>query len=173
MLAQQFDLDRAKIGVVADTHVPVRAGHLDPKIFELFDGVDLIIHAGDLVEDHILEELEALAPVAAVAGNMDPPELKKKLGTEKLIRLGSGLSLGLMHGAGAPWTMPDLAFRRFSSAGVAGVVFGHSHEPFLEEREGILLLNPGSPSDPRREGYSSCAFLYVADGRLRGEICPL
>lgn len=172
MQEQHYDLRNATIGVLADTHIPVRATCLDPKIFELFDGVDLILHAGDLVEEFILDELQALAPVEAVAGNMDHGGLRKKLGMDKIIRL-PDLSLGIMHGSGAPWSMPDRAFRSFKDTGVQCIVFGHSHEPFLEEREGILLLNPGSVSDPRRGSTPSCAFLYVKNGSLKGKLCPL
>lgn len=173
MQEQQYDLRSGKVGVIADTHIPVRASHLDPKIFELFDGVDLILHAGDLVEEYVLEELGVLAPVAAVTGNMDHLSLSKKLGEEKIIRLGGELSLGLMHGAGAPWSMPDRAFASFQKLGIDGVVFGHSHEPFLEERDGIMLLNPGSPSDPRRGSAPSCALLYVEEKNFRAEFYQL
>ncbi|MDO9535354.1 MAG: metallophosphoesterase family protein [Bacillota bacterium] len=160
------------IGIVSDTHVPVRALSLPGQLFTMIDGADLILHAGDLEEESVLDELRNLAPVEAVAGNMDPVYLKAELGIKKIIHLG-GISLGLIHGSGMPRGVPDFALRHFLDYKIQGLIFGHSHVPYLEYREGMLLLNPGSAGAPRRGEKPSCARIWVEGKHLRGEIIYL
>jgi len=168
----KHDLKKGLIGVISDTHIPVRASSLPPQVFKFFEGVDLILHAGDLEEKSVIEELGVLAPVEAVAGNMDSFEVKAALPLQKIIHLGE-LSLGLMHGAGMPRGVPDLVLSRFSGFKIQGLIFGHSHVPHLEQREEVLLLNPGSAADPRLGSRASCALLFVEGRKLRGEILYL
>ncbi len=172
MREARYVLKNGLIGVLSDTHIPARASFLPPGLIDLLGGADLILHAGDIEEESVLHELGILAPVEAVAGNMDPLNLKAKLGTEKIIHLGE-ISLGLIHGAGIPRGVPDLALQRFSGRRIEGLIFGHSHVPFLERRREILLLNPGSVGDPRRGNPPSCALLSVEGGKLRAEIISL
>ena len=172
MLTVKYRLQSGLIGVISDTHVPARASSLPPEIFRLFKGADLILHAGDLEEESVLEELGTLAPVEAVAGNMDPANLKSRLGIGKIIDLGE-ISLGLMHGAGMPRGVPDLVLSRFEGHAIQGLIFGHSHVPFLEQRGDLLLLNPGSTADPCRGSASPCARLWVDVRKISGEILEL
>lgn len=165
-------LDPCLVGLVSDTHIPTRKSSLPAELFDALDGVDLILHAGDLVEERVLLELEALAPVEAVAGNMDHPGLREKLGLEKIITIGE-VALALTHGTGPHSTAAERVFLRFAGLGVQGIVFGHSHEPFLERRDGILLINPGSVSDPRRGSSASCARLHLEGKRIEVEIITL
>ncbi len=158
-----------KIGVVSDTHIPTRGKFLPPALFRLLAGVDLILHAGDLVSAAVLEELAALAPVEAVAGNMDPPELHKRLGRQKLIRL-PAVSIGLIHGDGARSFTAYRAAAAFAAIKPDLVVFGHSHMPFHERRDGVALFNPGSPVVPRRAPGPSCGLLRVEGNSINGEI---
>jgi uncharacterized protein len=162
----------ARIGVVSDTHIPTRGRVLPASLFHRLTDVDLILHAGDLVEESVLDELSALAPVEAVAGNMDPPALQKRLGRCKLIRIGA-VSIGLIHGDGTRGSTPRRALEAFLSIKPDLVVFGHSHFPLYEQREGVRLFNPGSPVDPRRAPGPSCGLLTVEGGSLRGEIIYL
>lgn len=168
----EYKLEKGLIGVLSDTHVPVRAPYLPPLLFNIFQDVDLILHAGDIVEEAVLKELEAIAPVEAVAGNMDPEVLKRKLGIKKLISLGD-ISLVLIHGSGSRHDLPFRIFQSFRFEGPQGIVFGHSHQPFLQYREGILLFNPGSVGDPRWGSEPSCGLLKIEKGQLRGEIVSL
>lgn len=168
----EYRLKKGLIGVVADTHVPARAVALPPQLFNLFAGVELILHAGDLEEESVLMELEALAPVESVAGNMDPLSLRRRLGQEKIICLGE-VSLGLMHGSGLPRGLPGPILQRFQGRDLQGVIFGHSHIPFCEYRNGVLLLNPGSTADPRAGSRPSCALLRVEGQHLHAEILEL
>lgn len=172
MIQVKHTLKKGLIGVISDTHIPARASSLPPQVFTFFEGADLILHAGDLEEESVIEELGTLAPVEAVAGNMDPVDLKIKLGTQKIINLGE-VSLGLMHGAGMPRGVPDLVLSRFSGFKIQALIFGHSHVPLLEQREDVLLINPGSTADPRRGSSPSCARLFVEGRKLRAEILYL
>jgi uncharacterized protein len=158
-----------RVGVVSDTHIPSRGRFLPPALFQKLSDVDLILHAGDLVEESVLDELTLLAPVEAVAGNMDPPALQERLGHRKLIQIGP-VSVGLVHGDGIKGTTPGRALEAFLAWKPDLVVFGHSHYPIYEDREGILLFNPGSPVDPRRAPAPSCGLLTVTGGSIRGEI---
>ncbi|MBS4032098.1 MAG: metallophosphoesterase family protein [Clostridiales bacterium] len=159
-----------RIGVVSDTHIPNRARILPARLFELLDGVDMILHAGDIVEAWVLQELTALAPVEAVAGNMDPLELVNRLGRKKTLSL-AGFKLGLIHGdhGSIRSKTPQRALQAFSEDDVNCVVFGHSHQPYCQKENGILLFNPGSPTDRRREPRFSCGILTL-EKDIRGEI---
>lgn len=134
------------IGIISDTH-----GYLDPQILEEFAGVDHIIHAGDIMDAATLEALEKIAPVTAVAGNMDegklgklPREVTGKVGGVRFLaghkrkRLLKRLSTGKIDGLGKHES-PDL------------VVYGHDHLPAVEWVDGTLFLNPGSASAPHYE----------------------
>ncbi|MGI6317535.1 MAG: YfcE family phosphodiesterase [Firmicutes bacterium] len=168
----RYVLKNGLIGVVSDTHIPARASFLPSRLIGLLEGVDLILHAGDIEEESVLDELRVLAPVEAVAGNMDPLYLKMKLGVEKIVHLGE-ISLGLVHGSGIPRGAADLVLQKFNGYRIHGLVFGHSHVPFLEQRGDVLLLNPGSVGDPRRGSTPSCALLNIEGGKLQAEIIRL
>ncbi len=158
-----------KIGVISDTHIPGTAAALPPAVFELFKGVDLILHAGDIVEQSVLDELSVLAPVEAVAGNMDGPELHLKLPAKKILRLGD-YTCGLIHGKFKIDIQKEMIMKEFS--GVDLIVYGHSHTPFWGSMNGVYLLNPGSPTDKRHAPYNSVALLHVTS-ELRAEIIRL
>jgi len=151
-----------RIGVISDTHIPVRARLLPPELFTLFDGVDLVLHAGDLVEEDVLQELATIAPVEAVAGNMDPWTLHKRLGRKKILEL-AGYRIGLIHGDNSTdrSKMPQRVLQSFKQDKVDCIIFGHSHQPYHETIHGILLFNPGSPTDRRRESRHSCGLLTL------------
>ncbi|MFW0860541.1 MAG: metallophosphoesterase family protein [Dethiobacter sp.] len=151
-----------RIGVVSDTHIPARSRQLPLELFIQFDGVDLILHAGDVVEEYVLNELSAIAPVEAVAGNMDSRALHSRLGRKKILEL-AGYRIGLTHGDGGTdkQKTPQRALQSFEQDSVDCIIFGHSHQPYHETIHGILLFNPGSPTDRRREPRYSCGLLIV------------
>lgn len=160
-----------RIAVVSDTHIPARAHTLPPRLLELLQGAELILHAGDLVDESVLDELRALAPVEAVAGNMDPYSLHRSLGRRKLVRIGA-VTVGLVHGDGARSNTFTRALETFSGVKQQpqAIVFGHSHKPLCCRHEGILMFNPGSATDPRRSPQPSCGFLSIEGGNIDGEI---
>lgn len=158
-----------KIGVVSDTHIPSRAKALPAALMEGLRGVDLIIHVGDLLKDYVLYELEEIAPVEAVAGNNDDEYIRSKLPDKKIIKAGK-FRIGITHGYGRGSNTLYAALAAFSRDNVDCVVFGHSHVPFNETVNGILCVNPGSPTDKRWQEYYSYGIITVGDSNISAEI---
>jgi uncharacterized protein len=156
-----------KIGVISDTHIPRLRPNLPDEIVGAFKDVDLILHAGDLVEVKVLRDLEKLAKTKAVYGNMDDSEVRGLLREKEIIRIGA-FAIGLIHGYGPPAAIIDHIKSEFTEK-VDAIVFGHSHVPVSETRDGILFFNPGSPTDKIFTKYNSYGILTV-DDRIRGEI---
>lgn len=149
-----------RIGIVSDTHMPAKAKALPDIMLRAFKDTDHIIHAGDIQCADVLSSLSALAPVTAVAGNTDPPELKSVLGEKKVIEFG-GFRFGVFHGHGEKGKTMDRAIERFRDDGVDCIVFGHSHIPYCAYHGCVLLFNPGSPTDKRRNRYYSLGLIDV------------
>jgi putative phosphoesterase len=159
-----------KIGVISDTHIPYAASQLPSKIYEDFKNVDLILHAGDLVDISVLEELKKMADVQAVHGNMDAPKVFKLLPEKKIINIGTH-SIGLTHGHGPPFNLIHRVREEFTQK-VDVIVFGHSHSPVNKIQDGILFFNPGSPTDRVFAKHNSYGILTVNKG-IKGEIVRL
>jgi hypothetical protein len=155
-----------RVGVLSDTHVPTAARSLPPAVFELFKNVDLILHAGDILELSVLDELRAIAPVEAVAGNMDDAEVRLELPDKKIIPLGA-FKVGLIHGKYKIDVQREMIRKEFDDIDL--IVYGHSHIPFWGKVHGVYYLNPGSPTDKRYAPYNSVALLEVGD-ELKAEI---
>lgn len=135
---------------------------------EAFAGVDLILHAGDLVVAEVLETLRRIAPVEAVAGNNDPPPLALGLGDAKELTL-AGYRIGLTHGhLGTGKSTVERALSHFS--GMDCVVFGHSHIAYCQRHGSTLAFNPGSATDRRRSPQWSYGFLHLEPNGIRPEI---
>lgn len=135
------------IGLISDTHIPDRAKQLPQNVLDAFKDVDMIIHAGDLTSLDVIEELETIAPVMAVQGNMDRSNginlpKAKKLEVE-------GLKIGIAHGEVYPRADTQQLVYLAKELDVDILVTGHSHQPKIEKTEGVLLINPGSPIVPR------------------------
>ena len=135
------------IGLISDTHIPDRAKILPTKVLEAFSDVELILHAGDLTSPKVIEELENLAPVMAVQGNMDRVN-GIDLPKAKVIEA-EGLKIGVIHGEVYPRADTDQLLYLAKELNVDILVSGHSHQPKIEQKDGVLLLNPGSPIVPR------------------------
>jgi putative phosphoesterase len=129
---------------------------------------DLVLHAGDLMDPALLDELAEYAPVGAVRGNLDPPDLDLP---ETLELDFGGIRAAMIHDSGRKQGRRRRLRRRFPEVRV--VIFGHSHIPFLEDEGGLMLLNPGSPTDRRRQPQHTFALLRAQAGRVRAEILPL
>jgi putative phosphoesterase len=154
--------------VLADTHIPRRAKGLPEGLLPYLEEADLILHAGDLLDPALLDELALFAPVRAVTGNVDPPEVD----LPETLELGfGGAKVAMIHDSGRKEGRRRRLARRFPEARV--IVFGHSHIPFLEDEDGLLLLNPGSPTDKRRQPEHTFALLRVERGEVRAEILVL
>jgi len=154
--------------LIADTHMPRRARALPETLIPHLRRADLILHAGDLMDPRLLEELATYAPTKVVQGNLDPPEtgLPETLEFEF-----GGVRVAMIHDSGPKKGRRSRMRRRFPQA--RAVVFGHSHIPWLEDEGGLLLLNPGSPTDRRRQPEHTFALLRVEDGEVTAEIMAL
>lgn len=157
-----------RVLVLADTHIPRRARTLPEALRPHLRSAGVILHAGDLMQPAVLEELAAYAPVHAVRGNLDPPEAELPETLE--LDLG-GARVAVVHDSGRKQGRRNRLARRFPEARV--VVFGHSHVPLLEDEGGLMLLNPGSPTDKRRQPEYTCAVLEAADGEVGARILAL
>ena len=157
-----------KIGIISDTHIP-HFKRVPEVVWQHFAGVELIIHAGDLSILSVIDELETIAPVVAVQGNIEEDEVRLKLPIKSEIVVGH-CRIGIVHILGEAHNRARVARQEFPSARV--VVFGHSHIPWNEEVYGQLLFNPGSATDRRRQPQCSLGMLRIDDAArsVRGEI---
>jgi putative phosphoesterase len=176
------------IGIISDTHI--RAGgkrQLPPRVFDDFNGVSLILHGGDLTSEHVLTDLETIAPVLAVYGNNDGWELTARLPQARRIPVEDCI-IGLTHGdlsANNQTVRPlEFAGNRYAAAqawshfehdgDISCVVFGHSHRSLCAWHEvagkRVLMFNPGSPTDKRYGPHYSLGLLRVDGRKIEGEI---
>jgi putative phosphoesterase len=162
-----------RIGVVSDTHLPRFGRALPAALTEALKKprVDLIVHLGDFTGDEVPGLLERIAPLEAVAGNNDGPALVDRYGRRRVIQA-HGIRFGLTHGDLGPGrTTPERALRAFEGEAVDVVLFGHSHIPMIRRTPaGRWLINPGSPTDRRRQPLASYALIDLGDGEVRPEL---
>jgi uncharacterized protein len=162
--------DLHRIGVLADTHIPQRAPRVPQAALRHFEDVELILHAGDLSSLAVLDQLASYAPVEAVQGNVELPDVVASLPLKRELVVG-GVAIGLVHILGDRAHYARNARREFPGARI--VVFGHSHIPYAEDANGLLLLNPGSATDRRTQPHCTIALLTIEDGHPRTEIIAL
>lgn len=149
-----------QIGVIADTH-----GLLRPQAVEALAGSQMILHAGDIGKPEVLEALGAIAPVIAVRGNNDTGTWAASIPERETIEA-AGLSIHLLH------IVTELSIDP-AAAGVRVVISGHSHKPRIEDREGVLFLNPGSAGPRRFKLPVSIARLQIDGAAAQAEIIEL
>jgi putative phosphoesterase len=158
------------IGVVSDTHMPHHARVLPAALRDGLRGVDVIVHCGDMVDVMAIPLFEAFAPLEAVAGNNDPSELQHRFGKRKILEFG-GTRVGVVHGHdGVGRSTLARAQNAFKGERVDAILFGHSHVPYCEWHEGILLLNPGSPTDRRRQREFSYGILRITGRSIEPQL---
>lgn len=162
-------MDGYKIGVVSDTHIHNKTSALPIQLLEGLKGVSMIIHAGDFVRDHVVYELEEIAPVAGVCGNNDDEYIRSMFGFKKIIEV-MGFKIGVTHGDGYGREALYRARRIFEKDTVDCVVFGHSHIPFNEKIGSILYFNPGSPTNKRMQPHYSYGILDVNEKGISGNL---
>jgi hypothetical protein len=158
-----------RIIVVSDTHMPRMAKKLPVRLVQELRNADVILHAGDWTDIAVWHQLCTFAPVVGVAGNNDGDELVSLLGYRKIIRLGD-CHIGLVHGHGPSGRhkTEDQAMAEFAHDSVEAIVFGHSHVPVSRKTDnGVLLFNPGSPTDKRRQSRYSFGVLEIEGRSLR------
>ena len=153
-----------RVVVLSDTHSPRFWKGLPDAVAAHLEGADLILHAGDVCTAEVLTTLEQWAPVRAVMGNNDRPEVAQWGAPETLEIELAGLQVAMVHDSGPAAGRAARLRRRFPQADL--VVFGHSHIPLDLTEGGLRILNPGSPTDKRRQPHRTLAVLQIDDGRL-------
>jgi uncharacterized protein len=151
------------IGIISDTHGLVRA-----DVHTALAGVEMILHAGDVGGDDVLEELALIAPIRAVYGNTDAPG-DPRLSQSIELTIG-GVSIHVSHGHEVGSPTPVKLLERYSAD---VVVFGHTHRPLIAGGGGRLALNPGAAGPRRFDITPSVARLTIASGRAKAELIPL
>jgi putative phosphoesterase len=152
--------ESAHVGVISDTH-----GLMREEALAALRGSDLIIHAGDVGGSAVLPALRAIAPTVAVRGNVDAGAWAKSLPPTQHVEIGA-LTIHLLH------DISDLDFDP-AAAGYAAVIFGHSHQPLIEKRGGVLFLNPGSAGPRRFKLPVSVARIDVRGGEMHPKLIEL
>ena len=152
--------------LVADTHVPKRARDLPHPVWTAIEAADVVVHAGDWVDVSLLDEMEARARrLVAVHGNNDHGALRERLPEVARAEI-EGLRLAVVHETGDRKGREARCAARFPDTDL--LVFGHSHIPWDTTADtGLRLLNPGSPTDRRRQPYGTFVTAVAADGALR------
>ncbi|HEX2211037.1 MAG TPA: metallophosphoesterase family protein [Longimicrobium sp.] len=154
-----------KIGIISDTHGLLRA-----QVFEAFEGVEHILHAGDVGDPGILVELAALAPVTAVWGNVDGMGIRARVPEVARVELG-GVRIAVVHGMQFGSPTPQKVAAAHPDAGL--VVFGHSHRPVIQQVGPTLAVNPGSAGPRRFKDPVTVALAAIEDGRVRARLIDL
>lgn len=146
--------DNYLIGVLSDTH-----GHIPSGVAKAFKNVDLIIHAGDIGDEKVLDKLSKIAPVVAVRGNMDYGRWADKLPESEIIEIGQ-IAFVVLHIASRLDAVPD-------NSGIKAVISGHTHRPDIYEKNGVTFVNPGSASYPKFGQPASAALIQIKGERFR------
>ncbi|SDR65694.1 metallophosphoesterase family protein [Agrococcus carbonis] len=160
----------ARLLLLSDTHVPARAKGLQEQVWRMVDEADVVVHAGDWIEEALLDELEARARrLVGVAGNNDGPELWSRLGEVARVEV-EGVRIAVVHETGAAAGRERRCDARFgpdADEPADVLVFGHSHIPWdSTSPQGVRLLNPGSPTDRRRQPVGTVMTATARDGAL-------
>lgn len=149
--------------VISDTHIPKRAKTFPNILVEHLKNADLIIHAGDWQSLAVYEELKKFAPVVGVVGNVDDENILSVFPVKSILNLGD-LSIGITHGHGKGGTTEKRVLSLFNVNEVDLIIYGHSHIPVKKEHDGLVLFNPGSPTDKRKQPQYSFGWLQIKDG---------
>ena len=155
------------VGVISDTH-----SYMDARALQLLQGVDHILHAGDIGDARIIEELQGIAPVTAVRGNVDREPPTSLYPAEETLEL-EGYRIFLTHEVKPPKRETDLVLEGYRQAGVDVVVYGHSHIAYQQRWEGILFFNPGAAGKRRFKVIPSIGFLTLTRTGVEGMVTPL
>ena len=182
-----------KVGLISDTHSAGSGRNLPAAVFDALRGCDLLLHCGDLECIGVLDYLEELAPVLAVRGYEDPVESGERLANVSRIVAVAGVRIGMVHdiqwptpsiattpdGTGLVWPpsgLRELLRKKFGGE-VDVVVFGDTHEEMVEWRDGVLFVNPGSPTYPGRRhipgSLGTVAVLDISEGEITARVIDL
>jgi len=163
---------KTRIGVLSDTHIPEKAQELPEELMEQLAELDFIIHAGDFENIDALKNLRRINRVVAVSGNMDKSKVRSELSTREVLNV-DHYKIGIIHGWGDPHTMAKRLYEEFKEDEVDCIVFGHSHQVHNETINGVLMFNPGSPTDTIYAHFKSFGILETSPEGIKGEIVRL
>jgi len=159
------------VAVISDTHLPRGSRTLPDACVKLLRGADLVLHGGDFVSVAFLEELQAIGPpVEGICGNMDEPALKASLPKQRVVEVGA-VRIGMVHDAGPRAGREARLAARFEDC--AAVVYGHTHVPQVEQFQRLWVLNPGSPTERRRQPAHTMLVLRIRGARITPELVTL
>src|ERR1700730_2043067 len=175
-----------RIGIISDTHIPEACEHLPPAVFEVFRGVDLVMHAGDVYVNRVLDELAKIAPVIAVLGNGDEGldghkhklEIDDRVREAHLLEI-QGVRIGLVHAIPTPDETSERVFLNAMNRHFGGpmdvIVQGHSHIEGIVHFGDTMIVNPGSATLPRNltDIPGTVAILEILNGTASAEIIRL
>jgi len=170
----QINKDKVLIGVISDTHLPSRGSEIPQQIIKDFkdQNVDYIFHLGDFTTldtyNSLIENFDK-DNIFAISGNMDNHEINQKLPKQQKLNI-LGHKIFLTHGSGGPRRIIERLNKNLDLNKYDIILFGHTHHPVNEEREGKLYLNPGSPTDKRFTDVNSYAFLEITKNKVNSEI---
>ncbi len=148
------------IGIISDTHIPTQHAKLPLEVLSAFNGVDLILHAGDFESLTVADTLEDIAPLKAVVGNMCWNEVRERFPQLLTLQV-EDLTIGLTHGSGGSSGYNPRVIKFFKDEDPDIIVSGHTHMPNAEIINEILLLNPGSPTDKRFAKENTVIILQI------------
>lgn len=151
------------LGLISDTHIPSRRKILPDSVIKSFKerNVDLIIHAGDFEELSVASNLEEIAPLIAVHGNMCHRSVKNRFSQREMVQI-EKLMIGVTHGSGSPAGYYDRVLNEFiDNPRPDIIVCGHTHKPIAKVEKGVLLINPGSPTDRYFASRNTIALLEI------------
>ncbi|OLB04200.1 MAG: hypothetical protein AUH06_12580 [Gemmatimonadetes bacterium 13_2_20CM_69_27] len=156
-----------RLGIISDTH-----GLLRPEVFDVFRQVDHILHGGDVGKWEVMIDLQAIAPVTAVYGNVDPPEIRSRLPQVASAEL-DGFEIVVTHGDQFGHPTPEKLHAAFPRAEI--IVYGHTHKPLLElVDKTVTVMNPGAAGQPRFDLKPSVGIIELEPGiPPRGRLVPL
>ena len=157
--------------MISDTHTRGTSRPVPPGVWPYLESADHILHAGDVTDPRLLDEMKSLAPITVVMGNCDGFDVRE-WGAPNMatVELG-GVTIGMVHDSGQKTGRRTRMRSMFLDARV--VVFGHSHLPWNEDTDGLLLLNPGSPTWKRQAPFTSMALLWIEEGQVEAEVFPV
>lgn len=160
-----------KVAVISDTHTHGMTRTIPTGAWPYLESADHILHAGDVVDPSLLDELAALAPVTVVVGNCDAGDVRAWGATDTANVTLGGIEIAMIHDSGLAPGRRDRMRALFPDARI--VVFGHSHMPVNEDDGDLLLFNPGSATWKRKAPFTSMGYLWIEDGGVEGEIFPV
>jgi len=167
-----FEGEAMKVIAVSDTHLPEREVELPSELVEALNTADMVLHAGDFTSQSALEFFQQFRNFVAVHGNMDSPPVRRALKKFEVVEV-EGVRIGLVHGWGAPDPLPGTLLSTYKGEDLRAIVFGHTHRALNEEVEGVLLFNPGSPTDTVFAPYCSYGVLTIENGKIEAKVVRL